>query len=327
MSCLLLNLVSNIEILKRCKIIFKHFVCKLQANAAFRDTLQMTPFVVCAIAPSGSLKPLIFRQVVYHLAYLRYFASSSGFRKLLNYFQKNLWNSVFTDSLAFSFPFFFSRFSKNSVKISFPQILWNSVKNQFSTKEFSYPLFHKFCEIQFSTNSMKFCESQFSTTYFQLIWPILRARAYFFVLILSDNFSRSHDFAKKNSLKGSLVIFLRLLKDCLLKMWWCWTGKSNFITSNLLWFVKSGRSLSRTELLASGREGKKVPNFTYCEFMMLLPNEKKGDRNQGHSMMIGIKSIQSSLLWAGRGIFALLAMSRSLSKNNRKYLLSWTKNV
>ena len=135
-------------------------------------------------------------------------------------------------------------------------------------------------------------------------------------------------FCKKEFIKGFIRDFLRLLKDCLLKMWWCWTGKSNFITSNLLWFVKSGRSLSRTELLASGREGKKVPNFTYCEFMMLLPNEKKGDRNQGHSMMIGIKSIQSfRCFWTGRGIFALLAMSRSLGKNNRKYLLSWTKNV
>ena len=109
--------------------------------------------------PSGSLEPLISRQVVYHLAYLRYFASSSGFRKLLNYFQKNLWNSVFTDSLAFSFPVFFlfsffKKFCENQFstkEFSFLQILWNSVKNQFSTKEFSYPLFHKFCEIQFST--------------------------------------------------------------------------------------------------------------------------------------------------------------------------------
>ena len=106
--------------------------------------------------------------------------------------------------------------------------------------------------------------------------------------------------------------------DCLLKLWWCWTGKSNFITSNLLWFVKSGRSLSRT--LASGRRflTLHIAN-SWC-----YRTKKRG---------IGIRVIQwwlaskysiALLLWTEPVVGFLhcwliycCRCSRSLSKNNR----------
>ena len=130
---------------------------------------------------------------------------------------------------------------------------------------------------------------------------------------------------KREFIKGFISEWIFSL-DCLLKLWWCWTGKSNFITSNLLWFVKSGRSLSRT--LASGR---RFLTLHIANSWCYRTKKKKGDRNQGHSMMIGIKVFNrfAALNWTGRGILALLInillsmFTITEQKQSDKYLLSW----